>query len=127
MSSEKLLETVIENSKNITTLTESVKSAHKRIDEQKKITESIHKLSEDVAVIAQSVKAVTEYVGKEMEKIRLLQNDQATKINEVERKGDERERYYLKEKNKKADAVLVTVIAGLVLAVIAYFLGVNVM
>ncbi len=62
MTAEQVTEKVIEHTGEIAALWESTKSAHKRIDENDRITEGIHKLCVNVETLAVQMKNLTEKV-----------------------------------------------------------------
>lgn len=69
-STEKLSEIAMQNVKDIAQLKADVASAHRRIDENDKLTEGIHQLAENVATMSVEVKMLTEKVDTSVEEIK---------------------------------------------------------
>lgn len=60
MDEAKIMESIMKNAKDIAALQESSKSAHKRIDENDRVTNGIYDLSNNVAGMTVEVKAIGE-------------------------------------------------------------------
>ena len=69
-STEKLSEIAMQNVRDIARLKADVDSAHRRIDENDKLTEGIHQLAENVATMSVEVKMLTEKVDTSVEEIK---------------------------------------------------------
>lgn len=84
MNAEQMTTQVIQNTKDVATLRESTKSAHKRIDENDRMTEGIHKLAANVEALALQVKMLTEKMEKSIERVEAGQRSQGERIGKLE-------------------------------------------
>jgi chromosome segregation ATPase len=74
----------MQNSKDIAALTESVKSAHKRIDNLKDLTTGINRLAENVAALTAEVKFLANKLDKNIDRIEQGQKAQGERLGKVE-------------------------------------------
>jgi len=82
---EQLAQVVLNHTKDIAAIKESVKSAHKRIDDNDRIIASIHELAKNVAAMAAEIKLLTDRFDKNIERIEQGQKTQGERIGEIER------------------------------------------
>lgn len=84
-SIEQLAAIAIEHAKEISALRESSKSAHKRIDENDRLTEGIHELAQNVAAMSMEIKMLAERVDKSVEQMEQGLQSQGRRIGDVEK------------------------------------------
>jgi uncharacterized protein YlxW (UPF0749 family) len=85
MNSEQVITQVLQNTKDIAAVSESAKSAHKRIDENDRITEGIHKLAANVETLAVQVKMFTDRMDSSIARIEAGQKNQGERIGALEK------------------------------------------
>ena len=85
LDAENVAKQVIENAKAIAAVAESAKSAHKRIDDNDRITEGIHKLASNVEALAVQVKMLTERMDSSIERIEAGLKSQGERIGALEK------------------------------------------
>jgi hypothetical protein len=85
LTAEQVTEKVIEHTGEISALWESAKSAHKRIDENDRITEGIHKLTTNVETLALQVKHLAEKVEQTVNRLELGLKSQGERIGALEK------------------------------------------
>lgn len=85
MTQEQLTERTLKHESEIAALKESAKSAHKRIDENDRITEGIHKLASNVEALALQVKLLTESMESNVSRIEMSLKSQGKRIDTLER------------------------------------------
>lgn len=111
MTQEQLTNKVIQNSNDISALRENVKSAHKRIDENDRITEGIHKLASNVESLALQVKLLTERFDSSLERLEQGQRNQGERIGALEKEPG--------AKWKDVTKQIITLVVAAVFSVIA--------
>jgi hypothetical protein len=74
----------IQNTSDIAALRESLKSAHKRIDENDRMTEGIHKLAANVEALALQVKMLTGKMDESINRIEAGLKSQGERIGAIE-------------------------------------------
>lgn len=82
MTFEHLEERVLANERALAALNESIKSAHKRIDENDALTSQIHKLATSIETLAYQVKIQ----GSRVEETINRQQNQSSRIGALENK-----------------------------------------
>lgn len=99
--------TAIENSKQIAALWESVKSAHKRLDDNDKITAGIHELAKNVALIASEIKSLTVKLDESVARIERGQTAQGERIGKIEKAMHtlERDEKTLEDHENRLDSI----------------------
>ena len=85
MTMEQLTEQMLRQNREIAGIAASLKSAHKRIDENDRITEGIYKLAANVESLALQVKLLTESVDSRIERLENSQKTQGERIGTLER------------------------------------------
>lgn len=92
MNEQQITEFAMDTTKNIAALWESTKSAHKRLDENDKVTKGIHQLSASIAGMTAEMKGIAERMDDSndrmtasVEKISEGQQEQAQRIGEMEK------------------------------------------
>lgn len=83
-NADKLSEIAMQNACDIAKLKADVASAHKRIDENDKLTEGIHQLAENVATMSVEVKMLTEKVDTSVEEIKGGLKDHGERLKALE-------------------------------------------
>lgn len=111
-SNEKLVEIVMQDTRDIAEIKASVASAHRRIDENEQLTEGIHKLAENVATMSVEIKMLTEKFDKSIERIENGLKEQADRITIIE-----------KEPSKKWDKFVWLIIAAVVSIGVSFLAG----
>lgn len=81
---------ILQNSKELAALAESIKSAHKRIDENDHITQGIYELAANVKTLAVQVKDISDKFETSIIKIERSLAKQGERIGELEGKGGKR-------------------------------------
>lgn len=76
---------VMQNAKDIAELKAEVTAAHKRIDENDRLTNGIHQLSENIATMALEIKLLTEKFDNSVERMERNINEQAERISVIEK------------------------------------------
>ena len=84
MTQEHMMEQLMSQSRDIAALWESVKSAHKRIDETDRIIKGIHRLAANVEALALQVKLLTERMDSSIERMEKSLESQGVRIGAVE-------------------------------------------
>lgn len=84
MTTDQLTEQILKHNSEIAALRESDKSAHKRIDENDRITEGIHKLAANVEALALQVKLLTESMENNIARLEAGQKTQGEHIGALE-------------------------------------------
>lgn len=110
MNTEQLTEQVLKHNGDIAALGENVKSAHKRIDENDRITDGIHKLAANVEALALQVKLLTEDMKNNMIKFESGLKSQGERIGVLEKEPG--------GKWKALTAQIVSIVVAAVMAVI---------
>lgn len=92
MNEQQMTEFAMDTTKNIAALWESTKSAHKRLDENDKVTKGIHQLSASIAGMTAEMKGIAERMDDSndrmtasVEKISEGQQEQAQRIGAMEK------------------------------------------
>lgn len=85
MNLDQLSNMVLEHSKQMAALIESVKSSHVRHDNQEKIASSVHELARNIASIAAKIELLAEKMDKSIERIEYGQKVQGERIGAAER------------------------------------------
>ena len=109
---QRLSEIAMQNARDIAELKSNVNSAHRRIDENDRLTEGIHQLAENVATMSVEVKMLTEKVDTNIEEMKSDLKEQSTRITAIE-----------SEPAKKWDKLIWLIIGGIVTVVISFFAG----
>lgn len=112
MDNGQLSQIAMQNAKDIAQLKADVVSAHRRIDENDRLTEGIHQLAENVATMSVEVKMLTEKVDTSIEEIKNGLKEQGERISNIE-----------KEPAKKWDKLIWLIIGGVVAALLNFFGG----
>ena len=104
---EKTAGQVVKNTADIAALWESVKSAHKRLDENDRITEGIHRLAANVEGLAQQVKLMTVKWEENVGRLETSIKSQGERIGSVERRISEvgRQEKQIENAVKRIDAI----------------------
>lgn len=79
MNLEQLSEQNIKHGEEIAALRESLKSAHKRLDENDRVTEGIHKLASNMEALTIQIKILAEGQRSQGERIGALEREPADK------------------------------------------------
>jgi DNA repair exonuclease SbcCD ATPase subunit len=85
MNIEQLQNAFMEQTKQISALQESVKSAHHRIDRMDQLTEAVHTLAQSNTAIATEVKMLTSKFDKTIERMEKGQKCQGERLGTIER------------------------------------------
>ena len=136
MSLEQLVQTTLDHEKRIVATEESVKSAHKRLDNTDRIISSIHELARNAGEIATKIELLTDRMDKSIERIETGQKSQGARIGEIERvvhQIEHNEKELLKqgakleaierEPARKWQKLSWIVVVGMVTAIVAYIMG----
>ena len=84
MTQEQLTHQIMAQNKDIAALWENTKSAHKRMDENDRITKGIHKLAANVEALALQVKLLTERMDSSIDRMERSIKSQGERIGAVE-------------------------------------------
>lgn len=84
-SAEQLGQLVMQNARDIAELKATVASAHRRIDENDRLTAGIHQLAENVATMSLEIKLLTEKFDDSIERMERNIKDQAERITVIEK------------------------------------------
>ena len=90
MTQEQIISKVMDHTQELAAVKESLKSAHKRIDDNDNITSGIHKLAANVETLALQVKLLTESVETSISKVELGLKNQGERIGSLESKSGKR-------------------------------------
>ena len=112
MDNEQWAQIAMQNATDIAQLKADVASAHRRIDENDRLTEGIHQLAENVATMSVEVKMLTEKVDTSIEEIKNGLKAQGERISSIE-----------KEPAKKWDKLIWLIIGGVVAALLNFLGG----
>lgn len=112
MTQEQITDKVIQNSNDISALKENIKSAHKRIDENDKITEGIHKLASNIESLALQVKLLTERMDSSIERIESGLKGQGERIGALEKEPASK----WKDLGKQVISLIVAAVFGIIAA-----------
>ena len=85
LEADQIAKQAIQNSQDIAALRESLKSAHKRIDENDRITEGIHKLAANVEALALQVKMLTDKMDNSITRMEAGLKAQGERIGTLEK------------------------------------------
>lgn len=85
MTEEQRTALLLKHNEEIAAVRESSKSAHKRIDENDRITEGIHKLASNVETLALQVKLLTDKMDTNIERIESGLKSQGERIGAIEK------------------------------------------
>lgn len=115
---------------------ESAKSAHKRIDETGELTASVNQLAREVGRVAEKVEHIADRMDKTVERIEQGQKEQGERISNIEKAilTISRNEKAVEEHEKRLDNIdkapadkwnkfTWLVFAGVVTAVVAFFVG----
>ncbi len=97
MNADQLTEKVIGHTAEIAAVQESVKSAHRRIDENDRITEGIHKLCANVETLALQVKHLAEKVESSVARLEQGLQRQGERIGALEKEPGEKWKAVVKQ------------------------------
>lgn len=112
MTPEQSSEIISQLREDVAGLRESLKSAHRRIDENDALTNQIHKLASNIETLTQQMKSQNERQEKMFETFEKRMKAQGERIGELEAKPA-----------KRWDAVTEKVIMCVITAVAAFFLA----
>ncbi len=84
-SAEQLAQMTISNAKDIAELKAEIASAHKRIDENDRLTNGIHQLAENVAAMSVQIKMLTEKFDRSIERIEKGLDEHGKRIDVIEK------------------------------------------
>jgi len=112
MTGDQLTQQIMAQSKDIAALRERVKSAHKRIDENDRITTGIHKLASNVEALALQVKLLTERMDSSINRMEKSIKSQDERIGAIEKEPATK----WKELVRQMIALAVAALAGSMLA-----------
>lgn len=84
-NAEQLAQMAMENAKDIAGLKADVASAHRRINENDRLTEGIHQLAENVATMSLEIKMLTEKFDNSIERMENDLKTQAERITTIEK------------------------------------------
>ena len=90
MTSEQLAETVLKHNSEIAGMQEKLASAHKRIDENDRVTDGIHKLAANVETLAFQVKHLSEKMEGSISRIEAGLKAQGERIGKLEKEPGEK-------------------------------------
>lgn len=85
MTLEHLTEQLLKQSGEIAAVRESLKSAHKRIDDNDRIIEGIHKLAANMEAMTMQVKSLAEQLESSVERLEAGQRSQGERISALEK------------------------------------------
>lgn len=111
MNPDQLNTMVMQNARDISALWESSKSAHKRIDENDRVTEGIYKLASSVESLTMQVKQLAEKMDSSLEKIENRQRDQGERIGALEKEPGQN----WKRVTAQISTIIIAAIIGMVL------------
>lgn len=143
MNEQQMHEFVLNATKELSALWESTKSAHKRIDESDKVTSGIHKLSASIAGMTAEMKGIAErmeesnvHMTSSIDRITEGQKLQGERIGNIEKAvlTIGRNEKLIEEHENRLDAIdkepaakwknfTWLIFAGIVTAVVAFFIG----
>lgn len=112
LDAEHIATQTIQNTSDIAAIRESLKSAHKRIDENDRMTEGIHKLAANVEALALQVKMLTEKMDSSITRIEAGLTAQAERIGALEKEPATK----WKDLVKQVTALVVAAVVGAVIA-----------
>ena len=112
MDDTQLSSMVMQNTKDIAQLKSDVNSAHRRIDENDRLTKGIHQLAENVAAMSVEVKMLTEKVDTSIEEIKIGLKAHGERLTAIE-----------KEPAEKWNKLSWLVIGGIVTAIVGFIVG----
>lgn len=112
MEGQQLSNRVLQNARDISAIRESTKSAHKRIDENDRITDGIHKLASNVEALALQVKMLTESLENSVSRLEAGQKAQGERIGALEREPATK----WKDLVKQVIGLIVAAVAGVIIA-----------
>jgi chromosome segregation ATPase len=84
MENAEMTRQIMKNASDIAAVWESSKSAHKRLNENDRITAGIHELAKSVATIATEIKGLTAKLDESVERIENGQRAQGERLGRVE-------------------------------------------
>ena len=84
-STDQLGQLVMQNAKDIAEIKANVVSAHRRIDENDRLTEGIHQLAENVATMSLEIKMLTEKFDNSIGRMESNLKEQAERITVIEK------------------------------------------
>lgn len=135
-SEEQVNKIALDHTKEIAALWESSKSAHKRLDENNRITAGIHDLAKSIAEMALEIKLLTKRMDNSIERIEQGQKVQGERIGNIEKaimtigrnektieKHEERLDAIEREPATKWKNLAWLVVAGVATAVVAFVMA----
>lgn len=115
VTAEQVTEKVIEHAGEIAALQESTRSAHKRIDENDRITEGIHKLCANVETLAVQVKNLAEKMESNVSRLESGLQKQGERIGILEKEPARKWKVLWERIGLAVAGALATAIVALVL------------
>lgn len=136
MNEAQMTEFAMSTAKDIAALFESTKSAHKRIDQMGELTASVNKLAREVGRVAEKVEHIADRMDKTIERIEQGQKEQGARIGNIEKAvlSISRNERAIETHEKRLDEIdkapgdkwnkfTWLILAGVVAAVVAFFMG----
>lgn len=111
LDAEHVAKQVYQNAQDIAAVREKVDSAHKRINENDRITEGIHKLAANVESLALQVKMLTERMDSSIERIESGLKSQGERIGALEKEPATK----WKDLAKQVTGLIVAAVVGAIL------------
>ena len=84
MTDEQLTQQILAQGKDIAALWQNAKSAHKRIDENDRITQGIHKLAANIEALTLQVKLLTERMDSSIDRMEKSIKSQSMRVGALE-------------------------------------------
>lgn len=112
MNNEQIAEMTIKNSTDISAIQEKLSSAHKRIDDNDRITEGIHKLAANVESMTVQLKNLAERMEQSLQSIETRLRAQGERIGAIENKPG-------KKWEAVVEKVLLVIIGGIAAFIMA--------
>ena len=136
MNAEEHSKLALQHTKEIAEIWASTKSAHKRLDENDRITMGIHDLAKSIAEMAMEIKLLTKRMDSSVERIENEQKTQGGRIGNIEKVvlSIERNEKTLERHEERLDAIerepatkwknlMWLIIAGVATAVVGFVMA----
>ncbi len=112
MTPEQITERMLALTEELAAVKESTKSAHKRIDENDRITEGIHEIASSVQALAVQVKLLADKMDENVDSLKGSIKSQGERIGKLEQEPADR----WKSLVSQVIGLVVAAVAGVVLA-----------
>lgn len=114
MTTDQISTEMMRQAGEIRALWESAKSAHRRIDENDRVTEGIHRLAVNMEVMAEQLRALAERIDAAIERVEASQRSQGERIGALEKEPAQKWKSFVKQ-------VFNLIVAAIVGGIVAYF------